>query len=117
MSDLLSDSTDFCRPGTEFVVRHATRWSVAHLNLEQDYANGSEQPFAGLGTVGTDPSSHAVRRIVRIHVGHALIMSRAMDVRTPPARSIHFFDDPLCRRSDREEPFEGWVKKRELLSL
>jgi hypothetical protein len=56
------------------------------------------------------------RGILRIHVGYALVRSWALDTQSPPATSVHLFDYLLYRRSDREVPFEEWVKTRELLS-
>jgi hypothetical protein len=60
--------------------------------------------------------SRAARGLFRIHVGWALVRSWALDARTPEATSIHLFDYLLYRRTDTEEPFEEWVKMRELLS-
>jgi hypothetical protein len=37
-------------------------------------------------------------------------------VRSPRATNIHLFDYLLYRRTNREEPFEEWGEKRELLS-
>jgi hypothetical protein len=54
--------------------------------------------------------------VFRIHVGFALVRSWVLDTRSPHATSIHLFDYLLYRRTDREEPFEEWVKTRELLS-
>jgi hypothetical protein len=60
--------------------------------------------------------SRVARGIVRIHIGYALFRSWAMDTQIPHATSIHLFDYLLYRRTDMEEPFEAWVKKRRLLS-
>lgn len=60
--------------------------------------------------------SRVARGVLRIHVGYALVRSWALDKQTPHAKSIHLFDYLLYRRTEREEPFEEWVKTRELLS-
>jgi hypothetical protein len=39
-----------------------------------------------------------------------------MDVQMPQGTTIHLFDYLLYRRTNKEEPFEEWLGKRELLS-
>jgi hypothetical protein len=60
--------------------------------------------------------SRMARGVLRVHVGFALVRSWSMDVRSPGMTSFHLFDCLLYRRTDREQPFEEWVKERELLS-
>jgi hypothetical protein len=60
--------------------------------------------------------SRMARGVLRVHVGFALVRSWSIDVRSPGTTSIHLFDYLLYRRSDPEEPFEEWLKKRQLLS-
>jgi hypothetical protein len=60
--------------------------------------------------------SRVARGVFRVHVGFAFVRSWALDGRSPRATSIHLFDYLLYRPTNREEPFEEWVKKRELLS-
>jgi hypothetical protein len=60
--------------------------------------------------------SRAARGIFRIHVGFALVRNWATDTQVPRGTSIHLFDYLLYRRTDQQEPFEEWVRKRELLS-
>ncbi|MGD2143047.1 MAG: hypothetical protein PVF54_01070 [Anaerolineae bacterium] len=60
--------------------------------------------------------SWAARGVFRIHVGWAFVRSWAMGTQSPRGASIHLFDYLLYRSTDRGEPFEEWVGKRELLS-
>jgi hypothetical protein len=60
--------------------------------------------------------SRVARGVFRVHVGFASARSWALDVRSPRATSIHLFDYLLYRRTDREEPFEEWLRNRKLLS-
>jgi hypothetical protein len=60
--------------------------------------------------------SRLARGVFRIHVGFAFVRSWSADVRSPHATSIHLFDYLLYRMTDRAQPYEEWVKERELLS-
>jgi hypothetical protein len=60
--------------------------------------------------------SRTMRGIFHIQVGFSLVRSWALDVQIHRGTAIHFFDYLLYRRTNQEEPFEEWVRRRELLS-
>jgi len=60
--------------------------------------------------------SRTMRGIFRIHVGFSLVRTWSLDVQIPRGTVFHFFDYLLYRRTDQEEPFEEWVRKRELFN-
>lgn len=58
--------------------------------------------------------SRSIRGIVRVHAGVSVVRSWSQDVQVPAGSSIHLFDYLLYRRTGAEEPFEVWIKEREL---
>lgn len=59
--------------------------------------------------------SRIIRDIFRIQVGFSFVRIWSMDVQMPRGTTIHLFDYLLYRRTNKEEPFEQWIRERELL--
>jgi len=59
--------------------------------------------------------SRILRGIFRIHVEFSLIRSWSMDVQIPSGSAIHLFDYLLYHKTDKVEPFDEWIKTRELV--
>jgi hypothetical protein len=60
--------------------------------------------------------SRMLRGIVRLHAGFSLVRSWAADVRITRGTAVHLFDYLLYRIADTDEPFEEWLRTRELSS-
>jgi hypothetical protein len=59
--------------------------------------------------------SRILRGIVHIHAGFSLVRSWALDIQIPHGTAVHLFDFWLYRLTGSKEPFQEWVRERELL--